>query len=571
MARCIPDTIPQRLHVKSEARLFERLRRELPDDYVLLHSLNIMGKRTGSDVESDFVLLHPKCRLVLEVKGGGIECAEGVWYTNNPKGRYEITPPFHQARFNSFDVYNYLKDQFGQGSLGYKSLFGYAIILPDVDLDVPTIEGDPRRIIGKTELEATSMLDIVERQIAVSAQMYKDKFPDQDEPLLMTPELIAQAIQFLRPDLRLIPSLSSDEMDKQLLKLSAEQMRSLNMMDRNPRLRVTGGPGSGKTLLAFETCRRELKATPASRIGLMCFNRHLGAFLADVAKWEDLSSVDAASFYSHCDRLIGNAGDQTATDPNYFRQRVTDALAAARSLPEDRKFDLLVVDEGQDFRDDGDKLALMDALLKGGLFKGRWRWFEDLDQLLSPAPDLPPSGGHLELLQALEAGAEALMVHNWRNTDQIGRAVAKVIGRNDVETSGIPGPAVVSAPYPAGRELELLNVVLAKHVLPKHLPKDIVILSMRGAGKESYASAAELGGLKAVPYDPAKPYEEGTLRTSTVFKFKGMESHVVVLTDLDKLDTPRDRRRAYVGMSRAKYALYILGAHVALRGCEGAV
>ena len=571
MARCIPNTIPQRLHVKSEARLFERLRRELPDDYVLLHSLNIMGKRAGSDVESDFVLLHPKCRLVLEVKGGGIECSEGVWYTNNPKGRFEITPPFHQARFNSFDIYNYLKDQFGPGSLGYKSLFGYAVIFPDVDLEVPTIEGDPRRIIGKTELEATSMLDIVERQIAVSAQMYKDKFPDQEEPLLMTPELIAQAIQFLRPDLRLIPSLSSDEMDKQLLKLSAEQMRSLNMMDRNPRLRVTGGPGSGKTLLAFETCRRELKATPASKIGLMCFNRHLGSFLADVAKGEGLASVDAGSFYSHCDRLIGNAGDQTATDPNYFRQRVTDALAAARSLPEDRKFDLLVVDEGQDFRADGDKLALMDALLKGGLTKGRWRWFEDMDQILSPDAPNPPSGDHLEALKDLEAGAEALMVHNWRNTDQIGRAVAKVIGRTDVETSGIPGPAVVSAPYPAGRELELLNVVLAKHVLPKHLPKDIVVLSMRGAGKESYAGAAELGGLKVAPYDPAKPYEEGTLRTSTVFKFKGMESHVVVITDLDKLDSPRDRRRAYVGMSRAKYALYILGAHVALRGCEGAV
>lgn len=89
---------------------------------------------------------------------------------------------------------------------------------------------------------------------------------------------------------------------------------------------------------------------------------------------------------------------------------------------------------------------------------------------------------------------------------------------------------------------------------------------MRGAGKESYAGAAELGGLKAVPYDPAKPYEEGTIRTSTVFKFKGMESHVVVLTDLDKLETPCDRRRAYVGMSRAKYALYFLGARENLDG-----
>jgi hypothetical protein len=560
MTRCIPDAIPQRLFVKSEARLFERLRRELPDDYVLLHSLNIPGKRDGSDVESDFVLLHPKCRLVLEVKGGGIECTEGVWYTINSNGRHVITPPFHQARFNSFDIYDHLKNSFGQGSLGHKGLFGYAIILPDVDLEVPTIEGDPRRIIGRTELQSTPMLDIIERQVAISAQMFKEKFPDNEDPPLLAPELMAQTIQFLRPDLRLIPSMSADQMEKQLLKLCAEQMRSLNMMERNPRLRVTGGPGSGKTLLAFETCRRELKVRPESRIGLLCFNRHLGAFLAEVAKFEGLASVDAGSFYTHCDRLIGNAGDPAAAAPDYFRQRVTDALAAAKNLPEDRKFDLLVVDEGQDFRDDGDKLALMDALLKGGLSKGRWRWFEDQDQLLSPEQSNPPSGGHLELLQALEGGAESLMVHNWRNTDQIGRAVAKVIGRTDVETSGIPGPAVVSAPYPAGRELELLNVVLAKHVLPKHLPKDIVVLSMRGAGKESYAGATELSGLKAVPYDPAKPYEEGTLRTSTVFKFKGMESHVVVLTDLDKLDSPRDRRRAYVGMSRAKYALYILGA-----------
>jgi hypothetical protein len=569
MARCIPDTIPQRLYVKSEARLFERLRRELPDEYVLIHSLNIPGKRAGSDVESDFVLLHPKCRLVLEVKGGGIECTEGVWYTNNSKGRFEITPPFHQARFNSFDIYDHLKNNFGPGSLGHKGLFGYTIILPDVDLESPTIEGDPRRIIGKTELESTTMLEIVERQVAVSAQMFKEKFPDQDEPPLMTPEIVAQTIQFLRPDLRLIPSLSADQMDKQLLKLSAEQMRSLNMMERNPRLRVTGGPGSGKTLLAYETCRRELKGRPDSRIGLMCFNRHLGSFLADVSKAEGVPGIDAGSFYSHCDRLIGNAGDQTSTDPAYYRQRVTDALAAARNLPKDRKFDLLVVDEGQDFRDDGDKLALMDALLKGGLSKGRWRWFEDIDQILSPEAPNPPSGGHLEALQALEAGAEAMMVHNWRNTDQIGRAVAKVIGRTDIETSGIPGPAVVSAPYPPGRELELLNLVLAKHVLPKHLPKDILVLSMRGAGKESYAGAAELAGLKAVPFDPARPYEEGTIRTSTVFKFKGMESHVVVLTDLDKLDSPRDRRRAYVGMSRAKYALYVLGQPKALAVISG--
>ena len=64
---------------------------------------------------------------------------------------------------------------------------------------------------------------------------------------------------------------------------------------------------------------------------------------------------------------------------------------------------------------------------------------------------------------------------------------------------------------------------------------------------------------------PVEPGDQLTLDVTLerakagIFKFKGMESHVVILTDLDKLESHRDRRRAYVGMSRAKYSLYILG------------
>jgi hypothetical protein len=64
-------------------------------------------------------------------------------------------------------------------------------------------------------------------------------------------------------------------------------------------------------------------------------------------------------------------------------------------------------------------------------------------------------------LQASEAAAVPRCPKNRRNTDQTERVPGKVNGRTDVQTSGIPGPAAVSAPYPAGRELELFNLVLA--------------------------------------------------------------------------------------------------------------
>jgi ATP-dependent exoDNAse (exonuclease V) alpha subunit len=54
------------------------------------------------------------------------------------------------------------------------------------------------------------------------------------------------------------------------------------------------------------------------------------------------------------------------------------------------------------------------------------------------------------------------------------------------------------------------------------------------------------------------PRTPGAIRATSIFKFKGMESHVVIITDMDKLDTLRDRRKAYVGMSRARYKLYLI-------------
>ena len=63
-----------------------------------------------------------------------------------------------------------------------------------------------------------------------------------------------------------------------------------------------------------------------------------------------------------------------------------------------------------------------------------------------------------------------------------------------------------------------------------------------------------------MPFNPAKTCQEEDPPTSTFFKIKGLESHAVVLADLDKLYSPLDRRRVYVSMPRAKKALYLLGA-----------
>jgi hypothetical protein len=564
MARCIPDVIPAAQHHDGEQALLERLRTELPDEFIVIPCLEVPHLRTGRDSEADFVILHPRGRLVLESKGGEIRCVQGRWERKKSGKWQPLHPPFFQARDNSYEIREHLKRTFGKEAPEAKMPFGHVVVFPSIDFNVETIEMPDARLIDRTELANSDMVKIMHRLLEDTEQRYLTRFPGQSLPAPLTdPQLLAVANK-LRPEIRVTTNLTPEALDRQLIRLSSTQLRALDAAAQSKRLRIVGGPGSGKTLLALEVCRRELAANPDQKIGLVCFNRYLGAFLVDVAKADRLTSVTPGSFYLHLDRILGDLADAKATDSTYYQQRVRAALDIAQRTPEAEKFDLLVVDEGQDFRDDGEKLALLDAMLKGGLAKGRWRWFEDLDQILSPESATPTAGAHQALLECLDAFGQVEVDCNWRNTEQIAQAAAKVMGRPTPPSFGVQGPKVTTVPSKPGRDFDLLAAVLGHENIRKYRPEDIIVLSMKGAGKESFAGKAEAAGYRLVPYDANAPYEAGTIRTSTVFKFKGMESHVVILTDVDALTTTRDRRKAYVGMTRAKYDLYVLGQPEAL-------
>jgi len=558
MARCIPERLHAAQYEKSESDILERLRFELSDDYIVIPCLEIPRQNGVFDSEADFVILHPRGRLVLEVKGGQIVCESGKWMRERGSRYEQITPPFYQSRDNSYEIRDYLVKIFGKESPEGGMVFDQAIVFPDVDFNVETIEVAQGRIVDRKELSQVSFTEICDRLLDDAAERYLKRFPERKLPAPLTAEQLEFVAQKLRPDFRLTANLTSDEMDLELIRLSASQLNALDMVAENKRLRVTGGPGSGKTLLAMEMCRREIQKSPSLKIGFICFNRYLGGFIQDVIQREGLNTVTAGSFYTFCDSLIGSPGDQRETNPEYYAQRVRQALVAAKKISQDDKYDLLVVDEGQDFRDDGDMLQLMDVLLKQGLKRGRWRWFEDRDQYLNPEPTTPPMHEHVELLEILDEAPAAKLDNNWRNTEQIAQKVAKVMGQTVKQSSRIYGPAIATAPLKEGKEFAMLEALLQKVVLKDFEPKDVVIISMHGAGRESYKDKDMVAGLRLMPFDPMKPYENGTIRTSTVYKFKGMESHAVVLTDFDSLESVRDRRKAYVGMSRARYALYMV-------------
>ena len=78
MARMIPDHRPCDTNSKGERDLYTIFKTELPDDYVVIHSLpwlcsavNKVDPQAKPTGEIDFLIVHPeKGLLVLEVKSG---------------------------------------------------------------------------------------------------------------------------------------------------------------------------------------------------------------------------------------------------------------------------------------------------------------------------------------------------------------------------------------------------------------------------------------------------------------------------------------------------------------------
>lgn len=601
MARCIPDFIEDMDEGHPERVFFDRLKAELPDEFVIIPSLEVSSRRDHVESEVDFVVLHPRGRLVLEVKGGKLRRKAGIW--ERFKGGAWIREgksPFYQSRVNSHTVREFLEDRYGKGDPRAEALFGRAVIFPDVVAEYDSLEAVDQMVIDQSDLVGQgSVLKAIhalfdqaemqfkkgrqrkdlEAQKAEAKQMLQAgqtprpivelsldqiRLPDQ-----LTDAQILQVADALRPDMLVATNLSATDVERELIRLSASQLRALDAVQGSKRLRVIGGPGSGKTLLAVEVARREVRDRPGSKVGLVCFNRSLGSFLGEVARSEGLLTAITGSFYVHVDRLLGDVGKSDG-DAAYYKSRVQQAIAAAKGLAEEAKFDVLIVDEGQDFRDDGDKLALLDALVKGGLPKGRWRWFEDLNQVLTPPTEGVPSAELAQHTANLDEAAEFVLKGNWRNTAQIAERVSAAMGLDHhAEGMALEGPEVLTAPLRPGQEFAMLEALVQKKLAPEiatrqYSPEDIVVLSMRGAGKASFEGQTTLGGFPLVPYDPVAPRVPGAIRATSVFKFKGMESHVVIVTDLDQVETLRDRRKAYVGMSRARYKLYLIATEAAL-------
>jgi KaiC/GvpD/RAD55 family RecA-like ATPase len=554
MAILIPD-VPER-SPNSERHVYERLGRELPDDWVVLHSLGLPGHKKKIWGEADMVVLSTLGVFALEVKGGKVSCSDGVWtFSGDFRSYTKRESPWTQAS----GAMSAVKSRLQQANGAFKDvLFGFGVVMPYTDFRQTGAEIIPEVLLDKRQFRDTishfiSALQRYWHEVSADKHGRHYRGPRPDE--------IRIARQILRPDLETALSLGGylTGLDERLLYLSNEQIRASRRLACNPRTVVRGAAGTGKSVIALERARQ--LAADGKRVLMLCFNQllatHIRQGLAAGPAGPKPEVWHVHALYYEIIKSTGKLNYLKAEDPNgpeYFAKRFPEIAAEALCEQAADQWDVIVLDEAQDLLTP-EHLDVIDLLVKGGLRRGRWHFF------LDPQQNIYGVETQEAVEQRLADGAPAFddLFENCRNTRQVA-VQASIVSGIDLAVTGAPDGPESLVTYYATREdgiallEEIVRDLIAKDVPARH----IAILSTRQHDNSLLAGRREIAGRRLADPSDEAPLRGGALLFTTMHAFKGLERPVVIAIDVDNVGHDRFDMLHYAGLSRARTLLHVL-------------
>lgn len=547
MAVLIPNEIDQEdLRRGGERLVFEWLSEpNVPGTafYSLLQK-NHKHKLIG---EVDFLYVCERGLLCIEVKGGQeIYCKDKQWYSKNRLGvDNRIHNPFVQAKDCSYALKKYIADTYGFNSPQSKFLVGYAVVFPECKFtgsgnDLMTeIMFDVRYSVEDFGKYLQSTFDFWEKLEMERHGHQTDRLSQQQ---------VDQMVNLLRGDFSVVPSMSLElqHIDKKMLQLTEEQFDSLDITESNPRVIVQGYAGTGKSLLALEKVR--VCAAKEKSVLYLCFNRNMAVYAKNSLRDADMSYITVSTYHS----LLM---DVLKDDSLHSYDLVQLSKLFLENNPECDKYDYIVIDEAQDLMI-ADALDVIGRFADGGISKGNWVMFLDPNQNIFNINEEYEFA--LEYIK--ESGNPVIfpLNCNCRNTEQIARRTSALTLVPPAKKLKITGPKVIIRNYGGMSDfIKKFRHEMASLLSGGVSAKDVVILSKLKKEKSMLANVDSICNLNIVESNNLYEMSKQNLCYYTIQSFKGLESNVVFLIDVDGFGNSKDRFLNYVAMSRAKLLLYV--------------
>lgn len=548
MVTFIPPYMGEDIKSNAEKKMYDVLQQLDMEDTYVLHSLGLPKHQSKIYGEIDFVVVCKRGVACLEIKGGRVECREGRWSFIDRYGveRQKPEGPFAQVTGNMFSLLTELKNRFPNNPHIKNILVGCGVVFPDITFKSSSQEIIPEIIYDNTTENITEYINAIfdywaERQ--------------HREPSKLSPWDIKGIVNHLRGDFSFIPTLGDrlNSVEKRLIRLTSEQAQIMNALGMNKHLLIEGNAGTGKTLLAVDYAKK--RAACGDRVLYLIFNKNLSNnIVSQLGPTDNLKVINIHALFG--DYVPVDVELMKQNPQKYFSEILPEAfLDYVGGLPEEEisqmQYDLLVMDEGQDIIKPV-YLYSLDLLLKNGLEKGNWAIFYDEKQNIYN----PEYADGMDIIESYSCTKFKLFV-NCRNTVQIGTYSSKASGVEINEFLQENGEEVQRISYQNQNDFKLkIKEIMKSFRAEKVEPSDVAFLAPKKYSnsilKQIDFEVNELGDYYQA--DSSLP------KFATIQGFKGLDSKIVILVDVDNIHDENFSKFIYIAGTRARTLLYVVGS-----------
>ena len=538
----------------AEISVYERLAEVLNDQFTVFYSRPWLGlTSTGAerDGECDFLIAHEKFGiLTLEVKGGAIAYDPKVmqWTSKDRRGIiHNIKDPVAQAKTAKHNILKVLHDS--KKWQPHRIRARHGVVFPDCYVGKGDLSLEaPREIICSHD-DFLKMSEWILKRMGATDTFEDGEHPFGKSGIFALEDLLARPFMLKTPI-----GYRLDDDVRALQALTPQQFHILLAIQDISKAGIAGGAGTGKTVLALESARRFADA--GKKTLLVCYNQPLAAELK--RKTKNIENIEAGSFHEFCLHFarVAEISFEVANTQEFFEETAPELMLEAVSRNPEIKFDVIIVDEGQDFP------ALWWIALEALLLLGeqaRFHVFYDCNQKIYAGGGRPP--GDVDLIPIR-------LSRNLRNTDRIHSVAMKHYSGYEILPNNIEGVAIESV---VKSDFKSIVNWLDKRVKTlveseKIAPSDIAILAANPERIGELRANGRLGGFYLS--DAASP-DETMVTVDTIRRFKGLERSVIILIVTE--DLLRAVELAYVALTRPMSFLLLVGSEGVLTAIQNAV